>query len=652
MASRMIQNNFSGGEISPLLHGRSDLQAYYKGCAKAENFIVTKEGTLRKRNGFRVLGESRWHDPSSVRLFAYSYDRTRSGVLVLAREPGTGANAVTGLFLRKDGTAIARGLAIADGVTQDDFALIQCKQIGDQLWLSGGGVFKVLTIDDFASDSPSVSVSEWTQATRPRGPTKFSCTGYSAEGTPYDGGGETLYWYCAYVVADGVMSALSKDHAYQRKSWVAGAYTECSITIDKNQTYDYVVIGKSNGGNTNFGEICRYYPEDFGSGSTLKFTDKNVSPGDGIYLQTNVLGDDFTNPLCVDCFQQRKTFANAQGYPMTLWFSEVGNLDNFFANRPTTDADAFSPTISSTGPAFIRWIMSYQEMLVLFTEQGIFSVGFSQTQGFGSSSCRISCCSTIAASPTVAPVRCEAGIVFVAADGKTVYTIAFDLQENMLKPTNRLVLAEHLTRTSAIRGMAAQTSPENAVWCALEDGTFAVFTFERTEEVYAWSSGKVEGYDVRDVISLGSFTDYETGKTRGDMVFLMQDNSQKEPTLFLATLTDGYADLMTSSKPDVKATLVTLRAESQERTISGQKKNIKDILLRLYETGELSVAPAQGGEADELVPVRTGTEGLFTGDVKVMPRGFINESGQMTFVSANDKPCEILQIVTALEVME
>jgi hypothetical protein len=56
MASRMIQNNFSGGEISPLLHGRSDLQAYYKGCAKAENFIVTKEGTLRKRNGFRVLG--------------------------------------------------------------------------------------------------------------------------------------------------------------------------------------------------------------------------------------------------------------------------------------------------------------------------------------------------------------------------------------------------------------------------------------------------------------------------------------------------------------------------------------------------------------------------------------------------------------------
>ena len=645
--AKMMQNNFSGGEISPCLYGRSDLGAYYKGCASAENFIVAKEGTLRKRHGISSVGEL----PGGVsfdfvKVVPYRYDRTEGGFLVLYYA----SSALSAVFYGKDGTAKTGAAKVWTGtLTPGQVKSIQHKQIGDQVWLTNGVFYKVVTV----TDNATISVGGWTQMGRPSTPS-LSCTGYTKDGNPYDGSGETTYYYCAYIVRDGVMSKMVKNHAYQAKSWVAGAFTKCtvSITAEQRDSMDYVVIGKSLAGNTSFGELTRFYKEDFvdAGNLSLTFTDKNISPGDGVYTQTNVLGDGFDLPLCLDCFQQRRVFANATTdgakYPMTLWFSEVGNLDNFYANRPTADSDAFSPTIAATGPAFIRWIIAYQEMLVLFTDCGIFSVGFASTQGFSASSCRITRVSELATSTSVQPVVTDCGIVFVGADDKTVYTAAYDLQENMLKPVNRSVLVEHLTRKSAIRALALQSEPDNVVWVVTADGRYATFTFERNEEVYAWSHGKIEGCDILDVVSLGTCTDSSTDRTYGDLVFVVR----KGEAVYLARSNDGYADVVGGEAANVVATLETLRPESQERTIVGQKKNVKDVLLRLYETGGLAVKPTSGGAPVPLVGAKTGTDALFTGEVKVMPRGHVNEDGRMTFVSDDARSCEILQVVTTMEV--
>ena len=645
---RLIQNNFGGGEISPCLYGRSDLAAYYKGCASAENFVVAKEGTLRKRHGLTSVGGlPGGADFSMVRIVPYRYDRSEGGFLGLYAD----SSALWAILYGKDGAAKTSALKVCAGAfTSEQVKAIRHKQIGDQVWLANGAFHKVVTV----TDNASISVDDWTQTGRPSTPSSFSCTGYAASGSAYDGDGETTYWYCAFIVRDGVMSKMKKAFAYQRKSWEAGAYTSCKVTVTAAQrdAMDYLVVAKSVAGDSSYGEVCRYYKEDFTDAGSLSltFTDKNVSPGDGVYTQTNVLGSGFANPLCLDCFQQRRVFANATTdgakYPMTLWFSEVGNLDNFYANRPSADSDAFSPTIAATGPAFIRWILAYQEMLVLFTDCGIFSVGFSSTQGFGASSCRITRVSEEAASPNVQPIVTECGVVFVGADEKTLYTAAYDLQENMLKPVNRSVLVEHLTRTARIKALALQASPDNVVWVVTEDGKYATFTFERNEEVFAWSHGAVEGCEIEDVAGLGTCTDSSTDRTYGDLVFVVR----KDGRHYLAVPNAGYADEIGGASANVRATLVTLRPESQERTIQGLRKNVKDVLVRVYETGGLAVKPTSGGAAVPLVRAKTGTDGLFTGDVKVMPRGYINEDGQMTLVSDDGRPCEILQIVTKLEV--
>ena len=53
------QFSFSGGELSPRLYGRSDLQKYASGAECIENFIVRPEGGLMRRHGTRYAGRLR-----------------------------------------------------------------------------------------------------------------------------------------------------------------------------------------------------------------------------------------------------------------------------------------------------------------------------------------------------------------------------------------------------------------------------------------------------------------------------------------------------------------------------------------------------------------------------------------------------------------
>lgn len=668
--ARLLQNSFNCGELSPLLHGRSDLAAYYRGCADAKNFVVTKEGALRKRNGI-VAGEALPAAFDRCRVVAYRHDRTVGAAVVLWDRGADAADGMrVGVRLYDKSLAMRAETAFAaDGPC--DVRAARSTQIGDQLWITNGAFFKVVTVAcDESAGTFSLAVGDWTPAAKPAKPAYFSCTGYNEKGNEYDGSGETSIGYCAVLVVDGVASDRSTGSAYQKKSWVAGAYVTISVSLSAEQLkagFDYVAVGKSQGGT--YGEIARFYPEDYDAKSlssgrkTCSYTDRNVSPGDVIYRQTDVLGDGFAAPLCVDCFQQRRVFANAESdgsrWPMTLWFSEAGNLANFHANRPAADDDAFSPTIASTGPAFIRWVAPWQEMLVLFTDCGLFSVGFSQTQGFGASSCRVSKFSGIVPSPDVRPVSTDAGLVFVSADGRRVYTVGFDLQENSLKPVDRSVMVEHLTRDETVVALALQESPDSVVWCATSAGRLLSFTFERGEEVYAWSHSELtDGGRVLDAVSLGTFTDAASGRSRGDVVFVVDWPGMEEEgeNPRLAAFSDGHedrADPLCSAPADVEASLTTLRPESQDRTLAGVRRNVKDVLVRLHRTAGVSLRPADGSPDVPFVDAGAGgardADGLFTGDAKAAPRGLAGQDGRISVVSPSG-PCELLAVLATLEV--
>lgn len=93
--ANLAQTSWRFGEVSPILRGRADLDAYKQGCEKLENFIVTPQGSLLRRPGTKNitymtttalrLVEFRASDNDSyvLELFKGTYSADRWGSLVL-----------------------------------------------------------------------------------------------------------------------------------------------------------------------------------------------------------------------------------------------------------------------------------------------------------------------------------------------------------------------------------------------------------------------------------------------------------------------------------------------------------------------------------------------------------------------------------------
>ena len=49
--------NFTGGQLSDRMEGRTDFQKYFSGCKTLENFIVQPHGSVTRRPGTTFVSE-------------------------------------------------------------------------------------------------------------------------------------------------------------------------------------------------------------------------------------------------------------------------------------------------------------------------------------------------------------------------------------------------------------------------------------------------------------------------------------------------------------------------------------------------------------------------------------------------------------------
>lgn len=77
--------NFTAGEISPRLEGRTDLSKYFNGCRTLENFNIHPHGGVTRRSGFRFVTEAMSSD-KPVLLIPFEYNATQTYVLELGED--------------------------------------------------------------------------------------------------------------------------------------------------------------------------------------------------------------------------------------------------------------------------------------------------------------------------------------------------------------------------------------------------------------------------------------------------------------------------------------------------------------------------------------------------------------------------------------
>ncbi|MGA0207756.1 MAG: hypothetical protein ACO3LT_08205, partial [Ilumatobacteraceae bacterium] len=73
------QTSFNGGELSPYLDQRPDLDKYQSGCTRLENFIVLPYGGIYRRPGTRYVAETK--AGGQVRLIPFNFSTDDAFVL-------------------------------------------------------------------------------------------------------------------------------------------------------------------------------------------------------------------------------------------------------------------------------------------------------------------------------------------------------------------------------------------------------------------------------------------------------------------------------------------------------------------------------------------------------------------------------------------
>lgn len=70
-----VQNNFNGGEWSPLTYGRFDIAKYKNALSKCLNFVPLAQGGLTRRPGFRYVAAAKQTAPVRLQKFEFSVEQ-------------------------------------------------------------------------------------------------------------------------------------------------------------------------------------------------------------------------------------------------------------------------------------------------------------------------------------------------------------------------------------------------------------------------------------------------------------------------------------------------------------------------------------------------------------------------------------------------
>lgn len=127
MPLNLKQPSMSAGELSPSLYARTDLEVYRTGLSRCENFFVSYQGGVKRRSGFRFIGQCKTNQETILIPFQFSTQQT----YVLEVGPQYIRFIANGAYIENEGNPIEVATPYVDG----DLSRITYTQSADVLTL-------------------------------------------------------------------------------------------------------------------------------------------------------------------------------------------------------------------------------------------------------------------------------------------------------------------------------------------------------------------------------------------------------------------------------------------------------------------------------------------------------------------------------------
>jgi hypothetical protein len=511
--------NFTGGELSPRLDGRTDLTKYASGCSTLQNLVVYPHGSAARRPGSTFIAEVADSD-NKTRLIPFEFSTTQTYMLEFSNLK---------MRVYKDQGAVLEGDKTISGITAANPAVVTATSHGysngDEVLISGvSGMTEVngkrfLVADKTTNtfelqDKDGVDINS------------SSFTAYSSGGvankvfeitTPYT---TAQLFDLKFAQSADVMYITHPAHEVEKLSRTAHTtwtLTDVDFTKgpmqDANTTDTTLNPGQSAVGTgialvasavTGINGGSGFQSTDVGrfvylSGGYAKITGVTDTTNAVITIitaldsasatanwQLGAFSDTTGHPSSVTFFEQRLVFAGTTDQPQTIFFSKSGDYENMDANIGGTvaDDDAIIYTIASNQVNAIRF-MTATRTLIIGTAGGEFTVSGGGTDSAITPTNILIKKQSNHGAANVDAISVGNATLFLQRAKRKIRELAYNFDVDGYIAPDMTILAEHVTE-GGLTQIAYQQEPNQIVYGVRGDGELVALTYQREQQVTAW----------------------------------------------------------------------------------------------------------------------------------------------------------------------
>jgi len=511
--------NFTGGELSPRLDGRTDLTKYSAGCSTLENLVVYPHGSAARRPGSTFIAEVADSD-NKTRLIPFEFSTTQTYMLEFSNLK---------MRVYKDKGAVLEGDKTITGITQANPAVVTASSHGysngDEVLISGvSGMTEVnnkrfLVADKTTNtfelqDKDGVDINS-------TGFTAYSSGGVSNKvfelATPYT---TAQLFDLKFAQSADVMYITHPSHEVEKLSRTGHtSWTLTDVDFTKGPMQDANTTDTTlNPGATAIGtgvSLAASATTGINSGSGFQSTDvgrfvflhsgyaKITAVTDTTNATIEILttlsastatadwrlgafSDTTGHPSCVTFFEQRLVFAGTTEQPQTIFFSKSGDYENMDANIGGTvaDDDAIIYTIASNQVNAIRF-MTATRTLIIGTAGGEFTVSGGGTDSAITPTNILIKKQSNHGSANVDAVSVGNATLFLQRAKRKIRELAYNFDVDGYIAPDMTILAEHISE-GGLTQIAYQQEPNQIVYATRNDGELVGLTYQREQQVTAW----------------------------------------------------------------------------------------------------------------------------------------------------------------------
>ena len=510
--------NFTGGELSPRLDGRTDLTKYTSGCATLENLVVYPHGSAARRPGSTFLAEVADSD-NKTRLIPFEFSTTQTYMLEFSNLK---------MRVYKDSGAVLEGDKTISGITAANPAVVTATshgyENGDEVLISGvSGMTEVNSKRFLVADKTTNTFELQDKDGVDINSSAF--TAYSSGGvankvfeltTPYT---TAQLFDIKFAQSADVMYITHPSHEVEKLSRTAhtswtltdvdftnGPFQDANITtttltpssastgsrditasattgINNDQGWLATDVGRQIHFNSGYATItARTSSTVVVANVTTAFTNANAITA----WQLGAFSDTTGHPSCVTFFEQRLVFAGTTNQPQTVFFSKSGDYENMDANIGGTiaDDDAIIYTIASNQVNAIRFMTSTRT-LIIGTAGGEFTVSGGGTDSAVTPTNILIKKQSNHGAANVDAIAVGNATLFLQRAKRKIRELAYNFDVDGYIAPDMTILAEHISE-GGLTQIAYQQEPNQIVYGVRGDGELVGLTYQREQEVTAW----------------------------------------------------------------------------------------------------------------------------------------------------------------------